>query len=182
MTESEVWRDIEGFEGIYQVSNLGRVRGLDRIVEQTNGKQKRYKEKIKKQSITNDGYMYVSLCSKRYLVHRLVAETFLPNTDNLPEVNHIDENKTNNKVDNLEWCDRRYNLIYSNLTKPVNQYTLSGEFVRRWDSMLEIQKTLGFFESCINVCVRHKQHHHSAYGFKWFYVDDQTQPLNNLNI
>ena len=70
----------------------------------------------------------------------------------------------------------KYDSKYSNIIKPVNHYTKDGKFVRRWESLLEVQRTLGFFESCLNVVVIHKPHHHSAYVFKWFYVDDPTQP------
>ena len=112
----EIWKPIKGYESLYEVSNLGRVKSL-----------KWGKERILRTDKSNNGYLRVVLCKdgkkKKYLVHRLVCESFLPNSNNLPEVNHKDENKTNNKVDNLEWCDRTYNNRYSQ-SVAVNQYTL----------------------------------------------------------
>ena len=113
----EVWRDIKGYEGQYQVSNLGRVRSLDRVV---NNKH------IKGQLITqhnkqNTTYKRVKLYkhSKRdtYSVHRLVAEAFIPNPNNYPEINHKDCKPDNNKVSNLEWCTREYNYNYDDRVK-----------------------------------------------------------------
>ena len=105
----EVWKDIDNFEGLYQVSNLGKVRSLDRIKNQFNGyyySNRLYKGKILKPSISKKGYLRVVLqangIKKNCCIHRLVAETFIPNTDNLPIINHKDENKLNNQVDNLE--------------------------------------------------------------------------------
>ena len=107
----EIWKDIRGYEGLYQVSNLGRVRSLDRIKRGAH-----YKGKILVLSKDKDGYLIVGLHdSKRsntYRVHRLVAISFIPNPNDLPEVNHIDENKENNNVNNLEWCSTKYNLTY----------------------------------------------------------------------
>ena len=105
----EMWRDINGFDGRYQVSNKGRVRSFAR---------KSYKEaRILKQSYEKDGYYIVGLhYSEKGIkgrtgrVHRLVAEAFIPNPNNLKEINHKDEDKTNNNVDNLEWCTTKYNL------------------------------------------------------------------------
>lgn len=107
----EIWKDVVGYEGLYQVSNLGRVKSLERIDNLNHFR----KGKILIQHIYN-GYLYVSLCKngkiKMYRVHRLVAQAFIPNPNNLPQVNHKDENKTNNCVLNLEYCDARYNMNY----------------------------------------------------------------------
>ena len=112
---TEEWRDIEGYEGLYQVSNLGRVKSLARVVMRSDGKPNTVNEKILKDGITK-GYCAVVLCKDRkkkmYKVHRLVAMAFLSNPHNLPEVNHKDENKKNNRVDNLEWCTSLYNNNY----------------------------------------------------------------------
>lgn len=110
---NEEWRDIEGFEGRYQVSNLGRVRSFAR---------KSYKTpKILKDTHDTDGYCMVNLCDAKHgtknkisKVHRLVAKAFIDNPNGFPEVNHIDENKSNNRADNLEWCTTQYNLTYGN--------------------------------------------------------------------
>ena len=111
MTE-EIWRPIEGYEGLYEVSNTGLIRSLDRFV----GNRNRIKGKILSIKIEKNGYCSVALSKygkmKRYLVHRLVAQEFIPNTEGLPQVNHKDEDKTNNRVENLEWCDNYYNLMY----------------------------------------------------------------------
>lgn len=111
MTE-EIWKDIEGYEGSYQVSNTGLVRSLDR--RRTDGVL--IHGRMLAQSADQDGYLVLGLSldgkSKTVKVHRLVAKAFIDNPDNLPEVNHIDEDKTNNNVDNLEWCTNAYNLTY----------------------------------------------------------------------
>lgn len=124
----EIWKDIPGFENIYQVSNIGNVKTLDKYVNSSiknNNKVKR-KTKILKQYNKN-GYLQVSLSkeNKRYYfgVHRLVAMAFLPNTNNLPQVNHKDENKLNNKVDNLEWCSAKYNCNYGTRNSKIYNIT-----------------------------------------------------------
>ena len=104
MSKIEIWKDVKGYESLYQVSNLGRIRSIKNGI------------KIKKQYERPNGYMQVCLCQNgkitTYKTHRLVAEAFIPNINNLPEVNHKDENKINNCVDNLEWCTSSYNKNY----------------------------------------------------------------------
>lgn len=113
----EIWKPIKGYEGYYEVSNLGRVRSLTH----TDRMGRLYEGAIRKLQNASNGYKQVLLSNgeKRELkqVHRLVAETFLDNPDGLPEVNHIDEIKTNNVVSNLEWCTRKYNNAYG--SKPM---------------------------------------------------------------
>ena len=112
----EIWRPIEGYEGLYEVSNTGRVRSLDMYVKCGYGSYRLRKGKVLSPVIKDNGYLQVGLYYngkyKMFLVHRLVAQAFIENFDNLPEVNHLDEDKSNNSVDNLEWCDRSYNLKY----------------------------------------------------------------------
>ena len=111
MTE-EIWKPVVGYEGLYEVSSLGRARSLGRFVSINRF----LKGRILRLCYNAKGYLRAQLSSnnkaKMYMVHRLVAIAFLPNPDNLPEVNHIDEDKTNNSVENLEWCDGKYNVNY----------------------------------------------------------------------
>lgn len=158
----EEWRDIKGYECVYQVSNLGNVRRLVGF--------RCRNERILKPRKKAKGYLMVHLCDngirKDVSVHRLVAEAFIPNPNNLPEVNHIDEDKTNNRVSNLEWCTRQYNVEYSNAIT-VNQYTLSGEFVKEWVSTNSIERELGYNHGYISKCCTGKRN--LAYGFIWRY-------------
>ena len=116
--DNEVWQPIRGYEGLYEASNLGQVRSVERVIfsQRWGGHQLRHSV-ILKPSISSRGYKMVVLSKngkrKAYSVHRLVATTFLPNPNNLPVINHKDQNKLNNKINNLEWCDQMYNFHYA---------------------------------------------------------------------
>lgn len=116
LSTHEVWRDVQGYEGLYQVSSFGRVRGLDRVVTMKNGRKKSIKGRILKTRDNGHGYVAVTLRKQNnprvFYVHRLVANAFLENTEHYPEVNHKDEIKHHNNVINLEWCDHAYNNTY----------------------------------------------------------------------
>ena len=157
--KKEYWKPVVGYEGLYEVSNWGRVKSL-----------KFGKERILKQNQCMNGYYYVGLSKngilKRYSVHRLVAEAFIPNLDNLPQVNHKDENKLNNVVSNLEWCTYKYNNCYGTRlervrdkqingkkSKPVLQYDLEGNFIKEWKSTRECDRN-GFRQSNVAACCR----------------------------
>ena len=120
----EEWRDIKGFEGKYQVSNTGKVKSLERMKWNGKGYQK-IPEKILEGVDDGHGYLHVNLCKDgketSCKVHRLIAQAFLPNPNNLPEVNHKDEDKTNNCVENLEWCSRSYNINYGTRNKKASE-------------------------------------------------------------
>lgn len=168
----EIWKDIEGYEGLYQVSNMGRVKSVRKNI-------------ILKNKIESNGYERVHLYKnkgyKHFLIHRLVANAFIPNTDNLPQVNHKDENKANNRVDNLEWCIPKYNYNYGtinirrsqkqlndkNKSKKVLQFKPDGTFVKEWKSIMDVQRNLGFDNANISKCCRGKYAY--AYGYIWKY-------------
>ena len=170
MTEDEIWCPIKGYEGLYEVSDKGRVKSIGYG-----------KERILRPGRAGGGYLMVNLCKngekKKFLVHRLVSQTFIPNPDNLPQVNHKDENPSNNYVQNLEWCDQKYNANYGTrtkrqsekLSKPVLQYTESGAFVREWKSTRDVQRKLNYNNGNISKCCTGKRK--SAYGFIWKFKD-----------
>lgn len=114
----EKWVSIPGYENLYRISSIGRIRSLPRNTIAKNGKQMSFPARILKQSLDDDGYLNISLTdehgqSKQYRVSRLVAMTFIPNPNNLPIVNHLDGNKQNNNVDNLEWCTVKQNNYHA---------------------------------------------------------------------
>ena len=165
----EEWRDIEGYEGLYQVSNLGRVKSIV-----TN--------KFLIPYDTGFGYLSVKIHNKNLKVHRLVAKAFIPNPDNLPCVNHKSEIRSENYVDNLEWCDYKYNNNYCTLnkrkadtqtngkhSKPVCQLTLDNKLVKEWPSVAEVERTLGYNHSNIVSCCNGTYGFKTAYGYKWEY-------------
>lgn len=112
----EIWKAVSGFEGFYEVSNKGNVRSLDRTVTRKDGVVVSFKGKRLLPRLNQDGYLQIQISKgdkiKTIRVHRLVADTFLPNPSSMPEVNHKDEDKTNNAVTNLEWCSHKYNSRY----------------------------------------------------------------------
>lgn len=118
----EKWINI--YDNLYAISNLGNVKANKRVIETKTGTRK-YKEKILKPEITKDGHLRVVLCKagkkKRVFVHRLVAEAFIPNPNNLPVINHKDENPANNCVENLEWCTIAYNNVYNNRHQKIGE-------------------------------------------------------------
>ena len=144
----EVWKPIKGYEEFYSISNYGRIKSNDRTVKCYGGKRT-IKGKIMNPPMDKDGYLRIGLSKnkkqKHYHVHRLVAQHFLDNPNNYPVINHIDENKKNNKVDNLEWCSIQYNNLYNDkidkLTtakyKPVIQYDKCMNKIAEYESIKE---------------------------------------------
>ena len=130
----EIWKDIPGYEGIYVVSSFGRVRSLQRTRKGSYGSIRVVNERILKHKIDRDGYHTVALSKEgkmKYIgVHRLVAEAFLPNPDNLPQVNHKDEDKTNNNVTNLEWCTAKYNSNYGTAKERMLNTKLNNGIIK----------------------------------------------------
>lgn len=156
----EIWKPIKGYERLYQVSTLGRVKSLNY--------NKTKKEKILSPGNNGNGYLFVTLYKngrKNLFVHRLVAEAFLENPDNLPEVNHKDENKTNNSVSNLEFCSRKYNARYSN-AKKVGCYR-EGNFIKVYDSTIDVTND-GFNQGNVVSCCQGKLKTYK--GFQWKYL------------
>ena len=176
-TLNEIWKPVRGYEGLYEVSNLGRVKSLSRITGSI----------VRKDRIMaigkggNNNYQIVQLTidgnRKTYLIHRLVAEAFIQNPDNLPQVNHKDENPTNNCVDNLEWCTAKYNANFGSrnektaekCSKPVHQYTLDGEYIKTFKSVSEAAKAVGGNKTNISACCLGKKCFKTAYNFIWMY-------------
>ena len=181
----EIWKDIIGYEGLYKISNYGKVKRIKFINNKTN----KLCEKILKESDNGNGYKLVSLCKnnkrKNYYVHRLVAENFLENPNNYKEVNHKDNNKCNNISDNLEWCNRSYNVKYSYdkgfhvapkpmlgkkgknhpIAKLVKQYDLQGNFIEEYESANLASIETGICYTSIKKCRCGKQK--TAGGFIW---------------
>ena len=123
----EIWKDIPGYEGLYQASNLGRIKSLDKVVFQkakNNSVSKHiYKGKILKPILHDNGYNYVTLNYKIISVHKLIAKTYLQNNEKLPQINHKDGNKTNNNINNLEYCSASYNMKHAYKNNLINMYS-----------------------------------------------------------
>lgn len=189
----EIWKDIVGYEGLYQVSNLGNVKSL-------NYSGRKGVEKVLTPKKNSYGRLWVILHKhgkgKPMQIHRLVAMMFIPNPDNLPQINHKDENPQNNNLENLEWCTLHYNLMYTyerhpekyhvkEITPgkwhyvgkrknkrlkamPIDQYDLDGNLIKQWANSRTILNETGMSDWSISQCCRGKRK--TAYGFRWQYA------------
>ena len=164
----EIWQDIKGYEGKYQISSLGRIKSLKRKNVTTTH--------IIKPRLDKNGYLLINLSMNNhkntFKVHRLVAETFIPNPDNLPCVNHKDENKTNNKITNLEWCTVKYNNAYNNRYKRLPQNQLNNTYTSKPVLCIET----GVIYPSVSEASRQLKHrisitHKTSNGYHWKYID-----------
>lgn len=174
----EIWKDIPEYEGLYQASNMGRIKSLKRPY--------RVKEKILKPAIIRNGYYIVSLCKnlkvKHYMVHRLVWEAFNGQIPENMQVNHLNEIKTDNRLENLNLMTAKENLnwgtrnermakkhINGKKSKPVLQFDLNGNFIKEYPSAYQVERDNGFNHSYISACCNGK--YKTAYGHKWKYKE-----------
>ena len=185
----EIWKDIIGYEGLYKISNYGRVKN---------------KNKVLKLKVDKDWYYRIGLSKnnkqKFYFIHRLVAQAFIPNPNDYPQVNHKDQSPNkklgifaNNNVANLEWCDCKYNNNYGtvkelkrkaqlnriDVSKVILQYDLDGNFIKEWKSQKEIERSLGFKQANISdACTKLKTH--QSFGYMW-YIKETEEYGNKIS-
>lgn len=178
--EEEIWKPISGYKGLYEVSNMGRVRSLTRFRKGAYGCFEKVYGRIMK-GINNFGYLRVCLSKDKvrrlYSIHRLVANAFIPNPKHYNQINHKNEVKTDNRACNLEWCDARYNNTYGTKlirnaigrSRPVIQYDKTGEKVGEYFGIAEASRQTKISED--NIRQSCKGRHEYAGGYKWRYAD-----------
>ena len=184
--EKEIWKDIPNYEGLYQISNLGRVKSLERFRKGKNGSLSSVKEKILKPGILNSGYYIIGLTKqsilKFYYVHRLVWESFNGSIPEGYEINHLDEIPSNNRLSNLSLVTHKENINYGTRTerstkkringkcsKPVLQFTLDDILVKEYPSTKQVERELGFGQGNIVNCCKGKVK--QVYGYIWRYKE-----------
>lgn len=198
----EIWRDIQGYEEYYQVSNIGRVRSLDRLVVNTTKSKRLRKGRVLIPQIKDNGYMVANLSKnnrcKTCYIHRLVAKSFIPNPHRYNTVNHIDETRDNNNAMNLEWCTHGYNLTYNNAMqrmvksrnkskcrsseKAISQYSLDGSYIKSYPSVAKASIALKTSEENIRSALKGKSK--TAEGYQWIYQNGKRfiSPYRNNRL
>lgn len=195
--KEEIWKPVKGYEGLYEVSNLGRVKRLARDIAQKNPNPvsndicvQHIEERILKTRPNKSGYPLILLRGssdgkrRGFSVHRLVAKAFIPNPDNLPQINHKNEIRSDNRVENLEWCTNHYNMHYGNCQrriyegqhfKPVDVYTKDGKFLKHYESLVEAARATGVSTGTVSwICqgiTRNGVKRQTAKGYRFKYSD-----------
>lgn len=173
----EIWKDILETNCRYQISNTGKVRSKEMVLDCGLGRTHSRKGRVLVPRKNNRGYFRVSLDGKNVFIHRLVAKYFVANPNDYPVVNHKDEDKTNNNADNLEWCTYEYNTHYGSCLKRVADSSNSHAVIqimpdgeeRHWKSLREVNRVLGYDRGAIKQCCDSKKQ--TAYNCRWKYVD-----------
>lgn len=178
----EIWKDVKGYEGRYQVSNLGRIKSVRAWRGNKHAKKYIEQETMVNGYVGNTGYVYVHLDGKNCTLHRLIAKTFIDNPKNKPQVNHIDGNKLNNNVNNLEWCTNKENAVHARENgllldrdnvcsikngKRIKQFDINGNYIRTWDSAKKAGITLNIDFSTIIKCCKGKRNKCGGYCWKY---------------
>ena len=172
--EKEIWKDIPGYEGIYQISNNGKIKSIPHVIKANqNGGMRVTKEYVKTTYVGWHGYVWVSLCkngkSKTYSIHRLVALTFIENPNKFPAVNHIDGNKENNCIENLEWCTIHENQMHAskNGLLPKSKKVMCMETGKIYQSGGEAERDTGICGRNIRSACSGKYKTAGGYHWKW---------------
>lgn len=160
----EIWKPIKDYEKLYEVSNFGKIKSLKKKI-------------ILKQFKNTNGYFQVELWknkkNKKFLVHKLVAESFILNINNFPFINHIDENKENNCTNNLEWCTAKYNCNYGTRNLRLSSPVICIELNKIYNSIKEASKDLNIQQAHISGCCAKRKHYITAGGYHWQYVKEE---------
>lgn len=191
----EIWKDIPGYEGLYQVSNLGRVKSLNTIIncKGANGIDTHLRKgRVLKQCLDSKGYYFVGLSKNSIVkfkrIHKLMMDVFVPNVNKLPCINHKDGNKLNNTLDNLEWCTYSWNTKEAfrlglnksatkgkygkdiSYCKPIMQFSKDGTLIKEWASATEVKHELGYQDNNIRAVCRGVRKY--AHGYVWKFKKD----------